>query len=155
METQNQEQIRISDILNLIPHRYPLLLIDRIIELKLNYSIVAIKNITFNEPQFTGHFPDVPVMPGVLIVEAMAQASAVLVSKSMTSNVNKNVYLMSIEGTKFRKIIEPGDTMYIYSQIEQHRGLVYKFSSHVKVDNMIVAESKFTAMVKDRAVKND
>lgn len=155
MATQDQEQIRISDILKMIPHRYPLLLIDRIIELKLNHSIVAIKNITFNEPQFTGHFPDAPVMPGVLIVEAMAQASAVLVSKSMTSNVNKNVYLMSIEETKFRKIVEPGDTMYIYSQIEQYRGLVYKFSCHAKVNNMIVAESKFTAMVKDRARENE
>ncbi|WP_375327008.1 3-hydroxyacyl-ACP dehydratase FabZ [Candidatus Tisiphia endosymbiont of Nemotelus uliginosus] len=143
-------KINIVEIMEMLPHRYPFLLIDRVEELNLNESIVGIKNITFNEPQFTGHFPNKPVMPGVLIVEAMAQLSAILIAKSMDSTKNKDVFFMSIEDTKFRKIVEPGDTMYIYAKIEQSRGFVWKFSSYVKVNEQIVAEGKFTAMVKDR-----
>ncbi|RYE06166.1 MAG: 3-hydroxyacyl-ACP dehydratase FabZ [Rickettsiaceae bacterium] len=145
-----QVNISASEILKIIPHRYPMLLIDRIIELEVNHSIIAIKNVTFNEPQFMGHFPENPVMPGVLIIEAMAQASAVLAAKSINSTTDRNVYLMSIEETKFRKIVTPGDTMFIYSQIEQNRAHVWKFLSNVKVDGVIVAESRFTAMVKSR-----
>ncbi|MGI4776373.1 MAG: 3-hydroxyacyl-ACP dehydratase FabZ [Janthinobacterium lividum] len=148
-----QVNIPASEIVKMIPHRYPMLLIDKIIELEANNSIIAIKNVTFNEPQFNGHFPDNPVMPGVLIIEAMAQASAVLVSKSMDSATDKDVYFMSIEGAKFRKIVRPGDTLFIYSKIEQSRSHVWKFSSNVKVDGVIVAESQFTAMVKNRDVK--
>ncbi len=143
-------QINITEILKLIPHRYPLLLVDRVIEFEEGKSIHAIKNVTFNEPQFTGHFPSKPVMPGVLIVEAMAQASAILVSKSMDSREDKDVYFMSIEKTKFRKIVEPGDVMHIYAKIEQNRGQVWKFSGRVEVDGAVVAESDFTAMVKNR-----
>lgn len=143
-------QINITEILEMIPHRYPFLLVDRVIELTPNESIVAIKNVTFNEPQFTGHFPKKPVMPGVLIIEAMAQASAILVSKSMNSTEDKDVYFMSIEEAKFRKIVEPGDTIHIYSRIDQSRSHVWKFSSKAEVNNVIVAESKFTAMVKNR-----
>ncbi|WP_341763690.1 3-hydroxyacyl-ACP dehydratase FabZ [Candidatus Tisiphia endosymbiont of Beris chalybata] len=143
-------KINIIEIMEMLPHRYPFLLIDRVEEFKLNESIVGIKNITFNEPQFTGHFPNKPVMPGVLIVEAMAQLSAILIAKSMDSTKNKDVFFMSIEETKFRKIVEPGDTLYIYAKIEQNRGFVWKFSSYVKVNDQVVAEGKFTAMVKDR-----
>lgn len=143
-------QTNITEILKLIPHRYPLLLTDRVIELKAGKSIHAIKNVTFNEPQFAGHFPDKPIMPGVLIVEAMAQASAILVSKSMDSREDKDVYFMSIEKAKFRKIVEPGDVMHIYAKIQQNRGQVWKFSGYVEVDGAVVAESDFTAMVKNR-----
>jgi len=143
-------QINITEILKLIPHRYPLLLIDRVLELEVGKSIHAIKNVTFNEPQFLGHFPDKPIMPGVLIVEAMAQASAILVSKSMGSREDKDVYFMSIEKTKFRKIVEPGDTMHIHAKIEQNRGQVWKFSGFVEVGGALAAESDFTAMVKNR-----
>lgn len=143
-------QINITEIMELIPHRYPLLLIDKVIEFEANKSIHAIKNVTCNEPQFTGHFPNNPIMPGVLIIEAMAQASAILVSKSMNDRENKDVYFMSIEKAKFRKIVEPGDTMHIYAKIEQSRGQVWKFSSYAEVSNVIVAESEFTAMVKNR-----
>ena len=143
--------IDINEIMRMIPHRYPFLLVDRVIELKPNDSIVGIKNVTFNEPQFAGHFPHRPIMPGVLIIEAMAQLSAVLVSKSMDSTADKEVYFMSIESTKFRKIVEPGDTMYMYSKIEQHRSQVWKFAARTEVNGTIAAESFFTAMVKDRA----
>lgn len=143
-------KINIIEIMEMLPHRYPFLLIDRVEELILNESIIGIKNVTFNEPQFTGHFPNNPVMPGVLIVEAMAQLSAILVAKSLNTTENKDVLFMSIEETKFRKIVQPGDTLYIYAKIEQNRCAVWKFSSYVKVDDEIVAESKFTAMVSNR-----
>ncbi len=140
----------IVEIMEMIPHRYPFLLVDRIIDLKANESIIGLKNVTFNEPQFIGHFPSKPIMPGVLIIEAMAQVSAVLVAKSMDSRANKDVYFMAIEETKFRKIVVPGDTLYIYSKIDQRRSQVWKFSAQVEVDKKLVAEGKFTAMVKDR-----
>ncbi|HJD57481.1 MAG TPA: 3-hydroxyacyl-ACP dehydratase FabZ [Rickettsia endosymbiont of Sericostoma sp.] len=143
-------KINIIEIMEMLPHRYPFLLIDRVLEFKLNESIVGIKNVTVNEPQFTGHFPTRPVMPGVLIVEAMAQLSAILVAKSMDFTKDKDIFFMSIEETKFRKIVEPGDTLHIYAKIEQNRGSVWKFSSNAKVDEQIVAESKFTAMFKNR-----
>ncbi|MCC8372087.1 MAG: 3-hydroxyacyl-ACP dehydratase FabZ [Rickettsia endosymbiont of Pseudomimeciton antennatum] len=144
-------KINIIEIMEMLPHRYPFLLIDRVLEFKLNESIVGIKNVTLNEPQFTGHFPTKPVMPGVLIVEAMAQLSAILVAKSMGfTKDDKEVFFMSIEEAKFRKIVEPGDTLHIYAKIEQNRGSVWKFSSNAKVDDQIVAESKFTAMFKNR-----
>jgi 3-hydroxyacyl-[acyl-carrier-protein] dehydratase len=143
-------QIDITEIMSLIPHRYPLLLVDRVTSFKLDHSIVGIKNVTLNEPQFTGHFPNRPVMPGVLIIEAMAQLSAILVAKSMDSTDDKEVYFMSIEMAKFRKIVQPGDTMYLYSSIEQHRSHVWKFAARAEVNNELVAESKFTAMVKNR-----
>ena len=143
--------IDITEIMKMLPHRYPFLLIDRVLEFKLNESIVGIKNITMNEPQFVGHFPDKPVMPGVLIVEAMAQLSAILVAKSMGMANDRDVFFMAIDETKFRKIVEPGDTLYIYATIEQNRASVWKFSAIAKVDEQVVAESKFTAMVKDRS----
>ncbi|WP_417905325.1 3-hydroxyacyl-ACP dehydratase FabZ [Candidatus Tisiphia endosymbiont of Micropterix aruncella] len=141
--------INIREIMEMLPHRYPFLLIDKVLEFKLNESIVGIKNVTFNEPQFTGHFPTKPVMPGVLIIEAMAQLSAILVAKSMDFK-DKDVFFMTIEEAKFRKVVEPGDTLHIYAKIEQNRGSVWKFSSNSKVNDQIVAESKFTAMVKNR-----
>lgn len=143
--------INITEIMDMLPHRYPFLLIDRVLEFKLNESITGIKNVTINEPQFVGHFPDKPVMPGVLIIESMAQLSAILVAKSMETTKNKDVFFMSIEEAKFRKIIGPGDTLYIYATIEQNRGSVWKFSAVAKVEGEIVAESKFTAMVKNRS----
>ncbi|WP_425362542.1 3-hydroxyacyl-ACP dehydratase FabZ [Candidatus Tisiphia endosymbiont of Hybos culiciformis] len=143
-------KINIVEIMEMLPHRYPFLLIDKVLEFKLNESILGIKNVTFNEPHFTGHFPTKPVMPGVLIIEAMAQLSAILVAKSMDFKKDKDVFFMSIEEAKFRKIVEPGDTLHIYAKVEQNRASVWKFSSNAKVDDQIVAESKFTAMFKNR-----
>lgn len=142
--------INIVEIMEMIPHRYPLLLIDRVIELKIKNSIIAIKNVTFNEPHFLGHFPKNPIMPGVLIVEAMAQASAILVAKSMEKKDDKDVYFLSIEEAKFRKAVVPGDVLFIHSKIEQSRLHVWKFSAFAEVNNKLVAESKFTAMVKQK-----
>ncbi|WP_218460367.1 3-hydroxyacyl-ACP dehydratase FabZ [Rickettsia sp. TH2014] len=143
--------IDITEIMDLIPHRYPFLLVDRVLEIDLNKSIKGIKNVTVNEPQFTGHFPARPVMPGVLMVEAMAQLAAILVAKSLGSTKNKEVFLMAIENAKFRRIVQPGDTMYIHTVIEQQRANVWKFSSTVTVEGGMAAESKFTAMIKDKS----
>lgn len=140
----------INEIVSVIPHRYPMLLVDRIIELHKGEKISGIKNITMNEPQFTGHFPDRPVMPGVLIIEAMAQLSAVLVAKSMESTQGKEVFFMSIEEAKFRKIVEPGDCMIMHSNIVQNRGNVWKFKAFSEVDGKVAAEAAFTAMVRDK-----
>ncbi|ADE29520.1 3-hydroxyacyl-ACP dehydratase FabZ [Rickettsia prowazekii] len=142
--------IAITEIMDLIPHRYPFLLVDRVLKIDPNKSIIGIKNVTVNEPQFTGHFPARPVMPGVLMVESMAQLAAILVAKSLDSTKNKEVFLMSIENTKFRRIVQPGDTMHIHSVIDQQRANVWKFSSKVMVECEIAAESKFTAMIKDK-----
>lgn len=145
------EQINITEILQMIPHRYPMMLVDRILKYVPGKSIVGLKNVSFNEPQFTGHFPDFPVMPGVLIVEAMAQVSAVLVAKTINAKAGeKTVFFMAIDNTKFRQIVQPGDTLHIYAKVEQNRGEVWKFSAEAKVNDRIVAESSFTAMVKDR-----
>ena len=144
-------KIDINEIMSIIPHRYPFLLIDRVTSITLNESIVGIKNVTINEPQFTGHFPDRPVMPGVLIIEAMAQLAAVLVAKSMKSTKDKEVFFMSIEETKFRKIVEPGDTIVMYASIIQNRGPVWKFKARSEVEGNIAAETLFTAMVKDKS----
>jgi 3-hydroxyacyl-[acyl-carrier-protein] dehydratase len=144
-------KIDINEIMSIIPHRYPFLLVDRVTSITLNESIVGIKNVTINEPQFTGHFPDRPVMPGVLIIEAMAQLAAVLVAKSMKSTKDKEVFFMSIEETKFRKIVEPGDTIVMYASIIQNRGPVWKFKARSEVDGKIAAETLFTAMVKEKS----
>ncbi len=143
-------RIDINEILSIIPHRYPFLLIDRVTDLILNESIIGIKNVTINEPQFTGHFPNRPVMPGVLVIEAMAQLSAILVAKSMNNTEDKEVFFMSIDDSKFRKIIEPGDTLILSSTIIQNRGSVWKFKAKAEVDGKLAAESTFTAMVKDK-----
>jgi 3-hydroxyacyl-[acyl-carrier-protein] dehydratase len=143
-------KVDINEIMSIIPHRYPFLLIDRVTSITLNESIIGIKNVTINEPQFTGHFPDRPVMPGVLIIEAMAQLAAVLVAKSMDNTQGKEVFFMSIEEAKFRKIVEPGDTIVMYASIVQNRGSVWKFKARSEVDGIIAAEASFTAMVKDK-----
>ncbi len=148
--TSNNNIIDINQILKLIPHRYPFLLVDRITDLEVGKSIIGIKNITINEPQFTGHFPDRPVMPGVLIIESMAQISAILVAKSMDSTEDKEVFFMSVENAKFRKIVEPGDQLILKASITQNRGSVWKFMAQSLVDGKVTAEASFTAMVKNK-----
>ncbi len=144
------EPIDINRIMTMIPHRYPILLVDRIVALEKDATVVGLKNVTFNEPHFMGHFPQQPIMPGVLIVEAMAQTSAVLVVETMGGDAEgKLVYFMSIEEAKFRKPVVPGDQLELHVTKERNRGAVWKFSAEAKVDGTKVAEATFSAMIMD------
>lgn len=141
--------IDIREILSILPHRYPFLLVDKIIELELNVRAVGIKNVTINEPFFQGHFPpDNPIMPGVLIVEAMAQVAGILAVKSGVRG--RAVYFMSIEKVKFRKPILPGDQLRVEIKVAQTRGSVWKFSGVAFVDDKLTSEAEFTAMISDK-----
>lgn len=133
------------EIQNILPHRYPFLLIDRIIELESGVRAVGLKNVTINEPFFHGHFPDQPIMPGVLIIEAMAQVAGILAFHSGAKG--DAIYFMSIERAKFRKPVVPGDQLSLEIKILQNRNNVWKFSGTAFVDNRIVSEVEFTAMV--------
>ena len=144
------EIINIEEIINMIPHRYPILLVDRVIALEKHKSATAIKNVTFNEPHFMGHFPDKPIMPGVLIIEALAQTSAILVVKTMGDTSDKLVYFMSIDGVKFRKPVIPGDQLELKVEVVQNRGTVWKFLGKAFVDGKLVTEASFSAMIVDR-----
>lgn len=135
----------IMGIQNMIPHRYPFLMVDRIVEMEPNVRAVGIKNVTVNEPFFQGHFPGNPIMPGVLIVEAMAQLAGVLAFSSGMQG--SSVYFMSIEKAKFRKPVVPGDQIKLEIKVLQQRGNVWRFSGIALVDEKVVSESEFTAMV--------
>lgn len=142
--------VDINRIMEMIPHRYPILLIDRVVDIKPDESAVGIKNVTFNEPHFMGHFPQRPIMPGVLIVEAMAQTSAVLVVTTLGGDSEgKLVYFMSIDEAKFRKPVVPGDRLELHVVKERSRGSVWKFKAEGKVDGVKVAEATFSAMIVD------
>jgi len=136
-----QKPITITEIMDLIPHRYPMLLVDRILEYVPHESAVGLKNVTFNDP----------VMPGVLIVEAMAQTAGILVVHSLgQSGEGKMVYFMTIESAKFRKPVVPGDSMHIHVQCIKSRGNVYKFRGEAKVDGVLCAEAEYSAMIFDK-----
>jgi 3-hydroxyacyl-[acyl-carrier-protein] dehydratase len=132
-----------------IPHRYPMLMIDRIVDVVPTESCTGIKNVTANEPFFQGHFPGRPIMPGVLIVEAMAQTSAVLVVDALeeVSAETHVVYFMTIESARFRKPVVPGDQLQIKVKKERQRGNVWKFRGEAYVDNVLCAEAVYTAML--------
>lgn len=141
----------IAQIMRAIPHRYPFLLVDRVVEVVKNVSAVGIKNVSINENFFQGHFPDHPVMPGVLIIECMAQTAAVLVVESLGPDARgKLVYFMTIENAKFRKPVVPGDQMRVHVVREKKRGNIWKFHAEAKVDGKIVAEASYAAMILDR-----
>ena len=143
--------IDINRIMKMIPHRYPILLVDRILEFKPGVGAVGLKNVTINEPHFQGHFPEFPVMPGVLIVEAMAQTAAIFVVESMGGNAEgKLVYFMTIDGAKFRKPVVPGDSVHIHIEKTQYRGAVWKFRGEARVDGKLCAEANFSAMITDK-----
>ncbi|MBN8827517.1 MAG: 3-hydroxyacyl-ACP dehydratase FabZ [Sphingobacteriia bacterium] len=146
--TKNLERIEIEEIMGMIPHRYPILLVDRIIDIKSDVSAIGIKNVTFNEPHFMGHFPGKPIMPGVLIIEAMAQTSAAVVVQTLGESAKgKLVYFMSIEEAKFRKPVIPGDTLKMHVYKEKQKSNVWKFRGESYVDDVKVAEAIFTAMI--------
>ncbi len=144
----------INEIMDLLPHRYPFLLVDRIVSIEKGTSITGIKNVSINEPFFTGHFPGQPIMPGVLIIEAMAQVSGLLAFKSGVKKT-RSVYFMSIEKAKFRQPVFPGDQLVMDITTVQQRGSVWKFSGTAKVNGKVVAEAGFTAMVTDVELKKD
>lgn len=138
----------IQDIKRMIPHRYPFLLIDRVKEIDLNKSAVGIKNVTYNEPHFQGHFPSSPIMPGVTIVEAMAQTAAVLVVMTLDMIDNDMlVYFLSIDKCKFRKPVTPGDQLELHVKVIRGRGKLWRFSGEARVDGAVVAEAEFNAMM--------
>ncbi len=140
----------IGRVMAALPHRYPMLLVDRIEALVLDQSIIAIKAVTMNEGFFQGHFPGRPIMPGVLIVEALAQAAGVLAVESLgLAGSGKLVYFMAIEGAKFRKPVEPGVLLKLHVDFVQKRSSVCKFAGKATVDGVVVAEANFTAMIAD------
>ncbi len=144
--------IDIQRIMHDIPHRYPFLMLDRVVDVVLNKSAIGVKNVSVNEPFFAGHFPNHPVMPGVLIIESMAQTSAVLVVETLGPDAaGKVVYFMSIEGAKFRRPVVPGDQLRIHVAKERNRGNVWKFTAVARVDGVSVAEATYAAMIMDRA----
>jgi 3-hydroxyacyl-[acyl-carrier-protein] dehydratase len=144
------ETVDIERVMRMIPHRYPFLMVDRVIELVKDRSAVGIKNVSINEPFFQGHFPEHPVMPGVLIIESMAQSAAVLVVYTLgPESEGKLVYFMSVDQARFRKPVVPGDTLRVHVQKRQQRGPVWKFDSQAKVNGTLVAEATFAAMILD------
>lgn len=137
----------ISLIQRILPHRYPFLLVDKVRDIVVNDHCVGIKCVTMNEPQFTGHFPGMPVFPGVLIIEAMAQTSGILVGVSMDL-IDKNaaVFFMSVDGVKFRRKVGPGDVLELHVKALRSGGRVWKFEGRAMVDGQLVCEAQFSAM---------
>ena len=144
------DTIDILRIMQMIPHRYPFLMIDRVVDLVPDRSAIGIKNVSINESYFQGHFPRQPVMPGVLVIECMAQTAAVLVVETLEgAAAGKLVYFMSIEDCRFRKPVVPGDRLHINVTKTRRRGNVWKFSGQARVDGALMAEARFTAMIMD------
>ena len=134
----------------MIPHRFPMLLIDKVVNLVPDRSAVGIKNVTINEQFFQGHFPTRPVVPGVMIIESMAQTAAVLVAQTLgAESEGKLVYFMSVDNARFRRPIVPGDQMHVHVEKTKSRGPVWKFSSKVMVDGELAAEANYAAMIQD------
>ena len=140
----------VKRVMAALPHRYPMLLVDRVVQILPDQSITAIKAVTMNEGFFQGHFPGRPIMPGVLIVEALAQAAGVLAVESLgLANSGKLVYFMAIEGAKFRNPVEPGCLLQLDVEFVQKRSSVCKFAGRASVDGKVAAEANFTAMIAD------
>jgi 3-hydroxyacyl-[acyl-carrier-protein] dehydratase len=143
--------IDINKILKLLPHRYPFLLVDRVLELEPRQSITALKNVTMNEPFFQGHFPDFPVMPGVLIIEALAQTAALLTFAEVREE-NAIYYFAGIDGARFKRPVLPGDQLIMTAKFERERAGIYKFQVQACVDGEIAAEGNITCAVRSKGV---
>ena len=144
-----KKSIDIMRIMQLLPHRYPFLLIDKMIEMDGEQSGIGIKNVTMNEPFFQGHFPSRPIMPGVLLVEAMAQTAGALVLEHYAEHAGKLVFFTSIDGAKFRRPVGPGDTVHFHVKLLAKRSPIFKFSAEAKVDGKLVAEAQIGASLID------
>lgn len=140
----------VSAIMELLPHRYPFLLVDRILEIQGTRKIVGLKNVTINEPFFQGHFPGHPIMPGVLIVEAMAQTGGLLLMEQVKERHNKVVYFMSLDAVKFRKPVVPGDQLRMEVELLQFRGKIARMKGVALVEGQVAAEAEMMACVVDR-----
>lgn len=137
-------------IKKMIPHRYPMLLVDKVIDVEDGVRATGIKAVTINEPFFQGHFPDRPIMPGVLIIEAMAQTAGVLVVKTLGEEFEgKLVYFMTIDEARFRSLVVPGDLLHIHVEVTKSRGMIWKFKGEAKVNGKLCAEALFSAMIVD------
>jgi len=146
-DSRASAMIGCDEVLRLIPHRYPFLLVDRAIDFVPGQSIRGIKNVTFNEPFFAGHFPNNPVMPGVLQIEAMAQTGAVLMSKTLEVDVGRNTILfMSVDNARFRRPVRPGDTLVMPVEVLFQRRNIFKFRGRAEVNGELAAECEFAAM---------
>lgn len=141
------ETVDILGIMRLLPHRYPFLLVDRIVEIDGDRSAVGIKNVTINEPHFQGHFPTQPVMPGVLIVEAMAQTAGAICIHNAASDAPSLVYFMTIDNAKFRRPVVPGDRLEIRVTKLKQRGTIFRFACEALVDGAKAAEAEISAMM--------
>ncbi len=143
--------LSIERIMEMIPHRYPFLLIDKMKDIVKGESAVGVKNVTMNEWFFEGHFPEKPVYPGVLLIEGMAQTAATLVVHTMGQDAEgKLVYFMSVDGGRFRKPVGPGDQVEFHVQKDRSRGNVWRFKGEAKVDGVVVSEATFSAMISDK-----
>ncbi len=137
----------ILQVLKLLPHRYPFLMVDRILEINGDESAIGIKNVTFNEPQFQGHFPETPVMPGVLLIEGMAQTAGAICVHSLKSAKPKLVYFMTVDKVKFRKPVVPGDRVEFHLTKLNHRRTMWWYRGEAKVDGVVVCEAELSAML--------
>ena len=152
MQNNDSSLIRINDIFSMLPHRYPFLLVDRVLEFTPMTSIRALKNVTVNEPHFTGHFPEVPIMPGVLILEAMAQAGAILLVNSMDEPVEGKIFMFTgIEKARFRKPVIPGDQLILECFDIKRRMTMVKMQAAAKVDGKLAAEAVISAAMVDKS----
>ncbi len=140
----------IHQIIKKLPHRYPFLLVDRVIEFEKDVRIKALKNVTINEPFFNGHFPNRPVMPGVLMLEALAQASALLSfsSEGETSDGSRLYYFAGIDGARFKRVVEPGDQLILESTITRKKGAIYKYATRATVDGELAVEAELMCTVR-------
>ncbi len=145
-----KDKYNIQDIIKILPHRYPFILIDRIDEVKPGEFVNAIKNVTINEPYFQGHFPGQPVMPGVLSLESIAQTTAFLMLHELDDPLKKNMFISGVDGVRFRRLIVPGDQLEINIQLKSKKLTLYKFEGTIKIDNQLAVQAIITSNLVDR-----
>ena len=149
-EELKKDKYNIQDIIKILPHRYPFILIDRIDEVKPGEFVNAIKNVTINEPYFQGHFPGQPVMPGVLSLESIAQTTAFLILYELDDPLKKNMFISGVDGVRFRRLIVPGDQLDINIQLKSKKLTLYKFEGTIKIDNQLAVQAIITSNLVDR-----